>query len=268
MLRQSVFGRLAGYEDVNDAERLRHDPAMRCLNAPPRAATASSLLPDFDPSVGIILQLPTLHIIFLWTAAVFGVALLVLGVLSSLSFDAELSGTATSLESNAPRPLDDVRLLPTDAQAIVKHILETLVEIRASRTSTTLASEADYLQGQMDTQYIPSVVSAYLAIPKSRQAAYQPKMIAQLQTLSAQTDSLLDSIASERAVDLDIIQRYFAEKFGRPADAFRFLTQSAPPATVQPSSAIAMRFVNGYSEMPGDAAASSRCGGSKDTSVA
>ena len=25
----SVFGRLAGYEDVNDAERLRHDPAMR-----------------------------------------------------------------------------------------------------------------------------------------------------------------------------------------------------------------------------------------------
>jgi hypothetical protein len=29
LLRQSVFGRLAGYEDVNDADRLRHDPAMR-----------------------------------------------------------------------------------------------------------------------------------------------------------------------------------------------------------------------------------------------
>ena len=29
LLRQSVFGRLAGYEDVNDAERLRLDPAMR-----------------------------------------------------------------------------------------------------------------------------------------------------------------------------------------------------------------------------------------------
>ena len=27
LLRQSVFGRLAGYDDVNDAERLRHDPA-------------------------------------------------------------------------------------------------------------------------------------------------------------------------------------------------------------------------------------------------
>src|SRR5947209_18117943 len=27
LLRPSVFGRLAGYEDVNDAERLRHDPA-------------------------------------------------------------------------------------------------------------------------------------------------------------------------------------------------------------------------------------------------
>jgi hypothetical protein len=31
LLRQSAFGRLAGYEDVNDAERLRHDPAMRWI---------------------------------------------------------------------------------------------------------------------------------------------------------------------------------------------------------------------------------------------
>ena len=31
LLRQGVFGRLAGYEDVNDAERLRHDPAMRWI---------------------------------------------------------------------------------------------------------------------------------------------------------------------------------------------------------------------------------------------
>src|SRR5258708_11725240 len=31
LFRQSVFGRLAGYEDVNDAERLRHDPAMRWI---------------------------------------------------------------------------------------------------------------------------------------------------------------------------------------------------------------------------------------------
>src|SRR4029450_11788807 len=28
-LRQSVFGRVAGYEDVNDADRLAHDPALR-----------------------------------------------------------------------------------------------------------------------------------------------------------------------------------------------------------------------------------------------
>ena len=31
LLRQSVFGRLAGYEDVNDAERLSRDPAMRAI---------------------------------------------------------------------------------------------------------------------------------------------------------------------------------------------------------------------------------------------
>ena len=29
LLRQAVYGRLAGYEDVNDAERLARDPAMR-----------------------------------------------------------------------------------------------------------------------------------------------------------------------------------------------------------------------------------------------
>ena len=31
MWRQAVFGRLAGYEGVNDAERLRDDPAMRWI---------------------------------------------------------------------------------------------------------------------------------------------------------------------------------------------------------------------------------------------
>jgi len=31
MFRQSVFGRLAGYEDVNDAGRLAHDPVMRLI---------------------------------------------------------------------------------------------------------------------------------------------------------------------------------------------------------------------------------------------
>jgi hypothetical protein len=31
LFRQSVFGRLAGYEDVNEAERLARDPAMRAI---------------------------------------------------------------------------------------------------------------------------------------------------------------------------------------------------------------------------------------------
>ena len=39
--RQAVFGRLAGYEDVNDAERLAHDPAMRWVVGG-RAVTAQA----------------------------------------------------------------------------------------------------------------------------------------------------------------------------------------------------------------------------------
>lgn len=45
MLRQSVFGRLAGYEDVNDAERLRHDPAMRWIVGG-KAAKGRAALPS------------------------------------------------------------------------------------------------------------------------------------------------------------------------------------------------------------------------------
>jgi hypothetical protein len=51
MLRQSVFGRLAGYEDVNDAERLRHDPAMRWVvggNAASGFAASASRMGLFE----------------------------------------------------------------------------------------------------------------------------------------------------------------------------------------------------------------------------
>jgi hypothetical protein len=42
LLRQSVFGRLAGYEDVNDAERLRHDPTMRWIVGGKAASDAAA----------------------------------------------------------------------------------------------------------------------------------------------------------------------------------------------------------------------------------
>jgi hypothetical protein len=42
MLRQSVFGRLAGYEDVNDAERLCRDPAMRWVVGGDQAIAGSA----------------------------------------------------------------------------------------------------------------------------------------------------------------------------------------------------------------------------------
>jgi hypothetical protein len=51
MFRQSVFGRLAGYGDVNDAERLRHDPAMRWIvggKAPTGCAASASQMGRFE----------------------------------------------------------------------------------------------------------------------------------------------------------------------------------------------------------------------------
>lgn len=51
LLRQSVFGRLAGYEDVNDAERLRHNPAMRWIvggKAALNAAASPSQMGRFE----------------------------------------------------------------------------------------------------------------------------------------------------------------------------------------------------------------------------
>jgi len=51
LLRQSVYGRLAGYEDVNDAERLRLDPTMRQVvggRAGKRLAASSSEMSRFE----------------------------------------------------------------------------------------------------------------------------------------------------------------------------------------------------------------------------
>jgi Transposase DDE domain group 1 len=51
LFRQSVFGRLAGYEDVNDAERLRHDPAIRWMvggKAAQRSAASPSQMGRFE----------------------------------------------------------------------------------------------------------------------------------------------------------------------------------------------------------------------------
>src|SRR6266446_1889829 len=46
LLRQSVFGRLAGYEDVNDADRLCRDPAMRPWIGLPRPARWAASRPN------------------------------------------------------------------------------------------------------------------------------------------------------------------------------------------------------------------------------
>ncbi len=51
LLRQSVFGRLAGYEDVNDAQRLSRVPVMRAIvdrKGLDRMATSTSQMGRFE----------------------------------------------------------------------------------------------------------------------------------------------------------------------------------------------------------------------------
>ena len=51
LLRQSVYGRLAGYEDVNDADRLGRDPAMRWIvggQAVERGGASTSQMGRFE----------------------------------------------------------------------------------------------------------------------------------------------------------------------------------------------------------------------------
>ena len=53
-VRQSVFGRLAGYEDVNDADRMGHDPAMRWVvgdRAGTQNAASASQMGRFETEV-------------------------------------------------------------------------------------------------------------------------------------------------------------------------------------------------------------------------
>jgi hypothetical protein len=54
LLRQSIYSRLAGYDDTNDAERLALDPAMRHIaggRAIERAAASTSVMSRFETEI-------------------------------------------------------------------------------------------------------------------------------------------------------------------------------------------------------------------------
>ncbi len=54
LLRQSIYSRLAGYKDVNDAERLSQDPTLRLIGSRKiweRGAASTSRLQSFETEV-------------------------------------------------------------------------------------------------------------------------------------------------------------------------------------------------------------------------
>lgn len=54
LLRQSIYSRLAGYDDTNDAERLALDPAMRHVaggGAVERSAASASVMSRFETEI-------------------------------------------------------------------------------------------------------------------------------------------------------------------------------------------------------------------------
>lgn len=54
LLQQSIYGRLAGYAEVNDAERLSHDPTFRLIRSRKiweRGAALTSRLRSFETGV-------------------------------------------------------------------------------------------------------------------------------------------------------------------------------------------------------------------------
>ncbi|MBM3797336.1 MAG: hypothetical protein FJW31_25560, partial [Acidobacteria bacterium] len=64
LLRQSVYSRIAGYGDVNDAERLSQDPAFRLIGSEKtwgRGAALTSRLQSFETEVLATVELDLRH---------------------------------------------------------------------------------------------------------------------------------------------------------------------------------------------------------------
>jgi len=67
LIRQSIYSRLAGYEDTNDAERLAVDPIMRHVvggRATEHAAASTSQMARFETEV--LAQTRNLATLLLW----------------------------------------------------------------------------------------------------------------------------------------------------------------------------------------------------------
>lgn len=126
------------------------------------------------------------------------------------------------------------RRLPGDAHRTVGRICDVLDAVVASeQREPTRDARFEYELDAMVRQYLPSVLTGYLAIPPGRVHERQPdgrtpteELAEQLRILAAQADDLDASRQRRLTADLSTSGNFLRDKYGhRQPDAFDFRVQ-------------------------------------------
>ena len=152
LLRQSVYSRLAGYEDTNDAERLAQDPTMRVVvgrrGGPERPAASTNTMSRFETEVPtatanpwiskMSLDAPSTGVVNTPSGLAVPVAGLTQAEIQALDDGRTMPGARDAAGKPAPAtssPLPDVRGRPIED---VDGAAETGVEVQQQDAGATM----------------------------------------------------------------------------------------------------------------------------------